>query len=279
MPVLGSTLNFSANLYDKDPAYGGVLVNATTVALAITLPDGTSAATPSVTNPPAVTGKYVYDLTPSTQEGDHVGLWTFTMATGRIVKYTETIPVTAVNPKWILSLPAAKKHLNISLDNTDDDSEIIDWLSGMTPMIEEMVGACVPRTVVDYAEGGGYVLRTGTSPVLSVTSIGPYLTAGTSYTAGMVKVSTDGRIQRLTGLAFPFGPYEITYVAGRRPIPANIVQASKLILAHLWETQRGPVRLPLQGGVDTTVVPGFGYAIPNRALELLRADDMGPSVG
>ena len=279
MPVLGSTLNFSANLYDKDPAYGGVLVNATSVALAITLPDGTSGGTPTVTNPPATTGKYVYDLTPSVQEGDHVGLWTFTMATGRVVKYTEVIPVTSTSPRWILSLPAAKKHLNISLDDTTDDAEIVDWLAGITPMIEEMVGACVPRTVIDYAEGGSYVIRTSVTPVLSITSIGPYLTSGTSYTPALLKVDADGRIRRLTGLPFPVGPYEITYVAGRRPISANIVQASKLILAHLWETQRGPARLPLQGGVDTTVIPGFGYAIPNRAVELLRPDDLGPSVG
>ncbi len=52
------------------------------------------------------------------------------------------------------------------------------------------------------------------------------------------------------------------------PVPAAVRIATAIIVQHLWRTQNGPGRA--RGQVDDlAAVPGAGYALPNRALELL----------
>ena len=277
MVALNSALVFSAKLYDKSPDLGGVLVNAQSVSLTITKPDGITTS-PAITNPPTVTGTYSYNYPSATLPGRWVGTWTFTMAGGVVGTYVQMFNVEAADPGYIVSLDDAKKHLDIPLTDTDDDEEILDWLAAITPVIEDMAGACVPRTVVEYQDAAR-ILRLNVTPVISITSIAPYLSAGSTYTSGMVRVTEDGRVLLLSGLRFLNGPFEITYRAGRVPMPANIIQAVKIILTHLWETQRGASGLPLQGGDDVTIIPGLGFAIPNRALQLLKPNDLGPAIG
>lgn len=279
MLSVGSTLTFSADIYDKDPQSGGVPANAQTVTLSVTLPDG-SMVTPTVLNPPTIIGKYRHDYSSTAMAGTYKGFWTFVMTGGKTATYYQQFEISSADPGTLISLFDAKKHLNIPVSDTSQDDEILDWVSAVTRVIENRVGACIPRTVVDYVEGNARVLRTETQPVLSVTSIVPYLTSGTIYAPAQIRVTSTGRIMLLTGLYFSYGPYEITYVAGRRPIPPNIRAAAKIILGHLWETQRGSAGLPLQmQDEDATYVPGFGFAVPSRALELLGPDDEGPAVG
>jgi hypothetical protein len=45
--------------------------------------------------------------------------------------------------------------------------------------------------------------------------------------------------------------------------------AAQIIIEHLWQTRRGARGGPRPGGMDTTLVHGLGFAIPNAALELL----------
>jgi hypothetical protein len=56
------------------------------------------------------------------------------------------------------------------------------------------------------------------------------------------------------------------------------LDAVKIILEHMWETQRGPSGLPYQNQEPDNPAPGMGYLVPNRALELLKASERGPSV-
>ena len=98
MPDLGDTLPFSSKLYDKPVEDGGVLVNATTAALTITLPDGTAAPGITVTNPPATTGVYQYDYVTTTVPGPFKGRWLFTMATGKTTAYVEAFDVRPADP-------------------------------------------------------------------------------------------------------------------------------------------------------------------------------------
>jgi hypothetical protein len=66
----------------------------------------------------------------------------------------------------------------------------------------------------------------------------------------------------LVGLAL------VTHQAGLTAIGANIRLAAKIIIQHLWETQRGTMGVQL-GGDNEPYMAGRGFAIPRRAVELL----------
>jgi len=278
MPLVGSSLPFKTTVYDKDPNAGGVLSNALTASLVVTLPDGTTSNV-SVLSPPAVVGKYEANYGPTLMAGRYVGLWTFTFAGGFTTNYSQVFDVQPQDPGLLISLKEAKRHLRIPESNTSNDEAIMDFVDAATEMVEFYVGPCIPRTIIEYVEAGRtFALKC--PPVISVTSIVPYRWSGSSFGPADVMVDEDGVIRMLTtGRVFGFGPYEVTYVAGRRVIPANITQAVKIILGHMWETQRGASGLPYQNQDNLAPVPGQGYTLPNRALELLKPHDSGPSVG
>jgi hypothetical protein len=66
-------------------------------------------------------------------------------------------------------------------------------------------------------------------------------------------------------------------------VQEHITGAARIILQHLWRTQRAGRRGGVAGGGDdyavTEPIPGIGYAVPNRALELLAPDRLAPEVG
>ena len=78
------------------------------------------------------------------------------------------------------------------------------------------------------------------------------------------------------------GPLRVTYRAGRLIVAENISGAARIILQHLWATQRPTRGGGLPGARDdfsvTEPIPGLGYAIPNRAVQLLNPDDQGPGL-
>ena len=49
--------------------------------------------------------------------------------------------------------------------------------------------------------------------------------------------------------------------------PAPVRLATLMLLDHLWETQRGPASNPVDEEMGTPAT--FGFAVPNRVLELL----------
>ena len=100
----------------------------------------------------------------------------------------------------------------------------------------------------------------------------PFLTSGTTYLAADLRVTAGGRLRRKDGLPFTGGPFAVTYKVGRPVVRENISKAAVIILKHCWESQRGASGLPLQGFDDTSVIPGFGFAVPNQALDMLAPD-------
>ena len=75
--------------------------------------------------------------------------------------------------------------------------------------------------------------------------------------------------------------YDVVYVAGRTSVPAAVGEAALIILNHLWAPQVGGTGGVQVGGVDTSGEPfttGFGFAIPNRAKELLAPYRLTPAV-
>jgi hypothetical protein len=248
----------------------GALTNATTIALTITLPDGTT-ATPTVTNPPAVTGRYTYDYQ-SAQAGRHTVRW---VSTTPNAAYTDAFDVDVAAPSGVVSLADVKAHLNLTA--TTHDEELRLFIDSATDAVEHLVGPVVKRTVVERVRAYGAAMILAHVPVVSVTSIAAAITGGTTYEVADLSLSGDaGLLYRLDGASFA-STLNVTYVAGRAIVPPAIRLAALIIVGHLWETQRGATPAALaQGAEEAPVLAGF--ALPNRALELLRPFQLGPGI-
>lgn len=259
----------------------GNLTNATTVVLTITAPDGTI-TTPAVVNPPARTGLYRCDHTPSVA-GRHAAHWSLTFSDGYTFVQSETLDVRPADPGGIVSVHAAKQHLNIL--NTKSDQELRGWIAAVTEVVEAKVGPCIIRsesTVITQAGGSWYLPKCPAIEVTSVTRIG---TGPAIDTANLYLVPDTGEVIFVEGTSIASsscGTFLITYTVGRSVIPANIVQAALIILKHLWETQRGTDitrgRQSLAGDDDMVLTPEMPWAVPRRAVELLQPHVRFPSV-
>ncbi|MCL6733292.1 hypothetical protein [Streptomyces neyagawaensis] len=261
---LGTTVRDSA----------GNLANAGSMALSIGLPDGTTVSVSPVV--PVSTGTYTYDY-PSAQAGRHTVRW---LATGlNAGAYTDTFDVREQNPPWIISHADAKAHLNKTA--TADDDEVRAMNEAVTATVEWYVGAVVVRTVTEvHAFQVAKTLALRTVPAISLTSVSAVLTGGTSYEVADLDLDTSSGIVRRTDGGQLYGPLRTVHVAGRRIIPAAITLGARIILQHMWRTQQGPGR-PQVGVGDfdvTEPIPGLGYAVPNRALQILAPYQLPPGV-
>lgn len=269
---LGATARLTAQC--RDP--GGTLTDAETVVLTITLPDGTTTS-PTVTNPPAATGSYTVDYL-TEQSGRHTVRWVFT-APGHA--YTDVFDVSLPELPAILSLADAKKHLNQT--GTGDDDEIRFWNNATTYAVEYFVGPITMRTVTeDHDVGLAERLALRQTPALSLTSLVSILDDGTTYDVALLDLNGSTGIVRRKDGGLMQGPLRATYTAGRRIVKENITASARLILQHLWRTQRAGSRGSLPGASDdysvTEPIPGLGYAIPNRAVEMLDPDRLVPGM-
>ncbi|MFF1686077.1 head-tail connector protein [Streptomyces sp. NPDC058254] len=180
----------------------------------------------------------------------------------------------------LLDLADAKAQLNITTTSSDD--ELQAYIVSLTAVIEGIVGPVEERTVTETVTGRGPLLCLQQPPVISITSITPVLDGGTGVDVARVHVDpVSGVLQRRDGRRFAGGPWTVVYQAGRPDVPPTINLAARMLVQHLWRTQtatRGPM---LAGGDDYSVtepVPGFGYAVPNRVLQLLQPFKTPPAV-
>ena len=176
----------------------------------------------------------------------------------------------------LLTLDEAKQQLNIS--GSGQDVELQAYIDSLTAVIEHLVGPVENRTVTQTVEGGAVLCLLHT-PVVSVESLMPLLPGGVEVDAAAVVVDgPSGVLRRLDGGRFTGGPWTAVYTAGRGEVPATVNLAARMLLQHLWRTQNGG-RGPVLGGDDMAAqVPGFGYAIPTRVLELLAPYRLLPGV-
>ncbi|MFD7793634.1 head-tail connector protein [Streptomyces sp. NPDC059759] len=171
----------------------------------------------------------------------------------------------------IVTLADAKKQLNIPDDETSEDVEILGFIDAATAAVEEQLGTVVePRTVVDELDFSrpvrSFLLQV--VPVISLTSL-TSLDGSRSWDVSPGAAHVDKESGRVTLLgATVSGTAVGIYQAGVTAPGANIRLAAKIILQHLWETQRGTMGVQL-GGDGEAYVPGRGFAIPRRAIELL----------
>jgi hypothetical protein len=269
---LGDTVRLSAECRDAADS----LTDATTVVLTITLPDG-STATPVVVNPPGQTGQYRADYV-AEQPGRHAVRWAFSTPSAA---YTDVFNVRVPAAPMLFSLRDAKKQLDIPLTSTGDDEELRDYIESVTGGVEYYVGPIVRRTVQQVVSGGGQSWVLHTTPVLAVTAVTALQAFQATIGVGVLDVDAEtGIVRRTDGIRLYSGDYRLTYTAGRTIGPPSAILAGKLVLQHLWRTRYGAARGPTSADdfLTTEPVPGFGYAIPNRALQLLEPSQVPPGV-
>ncbi|MFB7285438.1 hypothetical protein [Actinacidiphila glaucinigra] len=268
---LGDTVRLEAECRDA----AGSPATASTAVLTVTLPDGTT-ATPTVP-PPGQPGQYRVDYVP-VQPGRHAVRWVFTSPADA---YTDAFDVREQTPAMIVSLRDMKTHLRITSASTDD--ELRGWIESVTEDVEGFAGVCVRRAFterIDVPANGATTLMLRKTPVLSLTSLVAIRSGGPTYDPSDFDVDTSGVVERLDGGRI-YGPLRGVYVAGRAIIPPTLRDASKLIVQHLWRTKYGGTRATAGAGDDFLVTEptgGFGYAIPNRALQLLEPHRLPPGV-
>lgn len=269
MADLGDLVPLAVEIRDA----AGVLTNASLITLTLTLPDGTTTS-PFVANPPTATGKYVADYVPL-QYGRYRVRW---VSSGPAAAFEDVFDVRDSTSTSIISLTDAKKHLNIPLSSTVDDEELRQYIEATTYAIERHRNEIITRRTftekVAYAGQSSFV-QLGARPVLRLVSLtSPYTTWN------VLDWSVDqwsGVIGKVGGSNL-YGDVTVVYEAGYAVVPAHYILAAKIVLAHLWQTQRvttvGPqsgfgVRSQTQGQEQILTPSGFGTALPPRAVELL----------
>jgi uncharacterized phiE125 gp8 family phage protein len=254
----------------------GVLVTNTagalaagTVALTITLPDGTTAS-PSVTN--ASTGTYTAAYT-TTMAGRFVARWAVTNITGGAASetYEQTYDVSSA-ARSIVGLDDAKTYLRIT--GTGDDDALRDVLEAASDLCERYTRKVWRRSTItaELHSGGTDVLYLRQAPVVSITSV---TDTGVAVTASTYTLDAPtGRLffgdTRSTGY-WTAGQENIsvTYVTGPPAgvVPAYIRQGLLVLVEHLWATQRGGSNLPRKAGAGDEYDTRRSYTLPRRVLE------------
>lgn len=182
----------------------------------------------------------------------------------------------------LLTLADLKTHVNIT--SSVHDLELQAFADSVDALVESQIGVVINRSVSEVVDLTGYAIEVHSVPIVSITSL-VLLADGTSaYDVSQLYVrnAVAGLIKRKDGGCIATGsgsPYTITYTAGRgASVPSTINLAARIIAAHLWETQRGPASRPTLGGDELSTPAGLGFAVPNRAAELLRAYALPPNL-
>ncbi|MEU2143618.1 head-tail connector protein [Streptomyces globisporus] len=178
----------------------------------------------------------------------------------------------------LLTLAEAKAQLDIATDT--EDQELQRFIDGITAPIERYVGPVVTREVSENIEGRSDSMCLTHIPAVALVSVAPMLGGQALDTSTLVLDGPMGMVWRKGG-TFAGTRWTVAYTAGRgTEVPPTIKLAALLLLQHLWRTQYGAARGG--GGADdysvTEPIPGFGYAVPNRVLELLEPYKLPPGV-
>lgn len=291
LPVLNDTLSYN----------DGSLANLTGASVkfimrSITALGPTINTTATIVTPVSGTVSYTFTPTDTTTAGRYQGAWVVVFANGKqqqfpTIGYLDIAideNITTPGGQQIVSLGEVKEYLNIPSTDKTRDGKILRALERATPAIEFICGPIIQRTYQNERyDGGGPWIMLRHRPIVGVNSITEYRgpiayplqqiqtpDQGTIYS---YQWESTGRIVRRTvgggQTPFPLGAnsVEISYVAGRTTVPANIVEGTcELIRVHFQLTQLGR---PRPGGSQTDEIePGqqiMGFFIPNGVRERL----------
>ncbi len=276
---LGDTVTLAADCRDA----AGVLANATTVALTITLPDGTT-VTPAPTNPPATAGRYTHPYV-TAQSGRHTARWVFTGGVPSQA-WTDVFDVAPTSPVALVGLDRMKSRLKIPLTTTTHDEDLRSLIASVTDVIEDIVGVVVRRSFTEtYSGRGERAILLRRRPVVSVTSVtengvlvepsgysvapAGVLTRATAYSAGRWTSGVDN--------------VTVTYVAGRAAPPASVLDGAEDLIRINWRPQIGGNHSVFAGGRTDDFGTGqgeirLGFFVPNTVMQRLQPSGRGPHV-
>lgn len=261
---------------------------ATQPVVTVTLPD-TSTAAPAVSN----SGPGIYTATfDTTQEGHHTVEWVCADTTYP-GGYADEFDVWSLSSTNVLSMADAKAILSIPSGTAAFDDQVEKDNASVTTWLEWYCGAIIPQTVVESLRVGGLTVQLSKPPVtelLAWTQVPPQFSADTTrvvptppspmfpvmvygVTYPLAQLYADqknGWVRHTSGLPFYYGPYLWQYQAGYSVIPYGIRFAAETVLKHLYAIGRGGAGVAAAGAADaeTTMTP-FGFAVPNRAIEML----------
>lgn len=174
-------------------------------------------------------------------------------------------------------MPPTVTDLQEHITSGATDGELQTMLDAAVNVVEAAVGPLSPITFTEtHYEAAGRMLVLRQCPVVAVSSIERVSwTISTALLASQYALEPETGIVRLVDGTLFAGDYRVTYTAGYDALPAAIYQAILIIAAHLVETQRVPgANRPgfgAYGQPEVASMPlGVGFAIPNRAQELLQ---------
>lgn len=240
----------------------GALTDATVVLL-VTKPDG-STTSPAVSHDG--TGLYSASLTV-----DQAGLWQYKWTASGAVVSVEADQFTVVTPQRALvaSTEEFKSHLNRT--DITDDAELRTYLVSATDYVEYHIGGPVSvQTFTEQARASANLITPLKRPLVSVISLTPDLSS--ALDSSLYVVDTGRGVIRFR-YGYACGWYTLVYRAGLSVIAERHKLAGLIIAQHLWMVQNGGGGMPFPGDTET---PTYwqGFAIPNRAKELLAPDAM-----
>jgi hypothetical protein len=184
----------------------------------------------------------------------------------------------------MVSLADAKAQLSIDPADHDTDDLLRDYIAAATGAAElykhEVI---VRRAVVDTLDlssqaGYGYGYGSGlrrqkfwlrSAPVISLTSVISWDGAVT-WDVTQMRASPSGLVRVMGGMPVT-GLADITHLAGLQQIPAHYKRGALIIVAHLWETQRGQLTAMsgVMGPEEHFRQSGEFFSVPAKAKELL----------
>lgn len=249
-------------------------------------PDGTMVSLTSAVTSPA-TGTYAAVFT-AAQAGHHVVVWTSTDTTYPGA-FSDSFEVQPAIDTTIVSLAEAKEILHQTA-TTKYDAKIQGHNASVTNWIEWYCGPVIVQPVVEELPSDGLVVQLSKPPVIGLTAwtalpagidpsrvvpapptpMFPVRVFGVPYPLTQLYADPKkGTVKHTSGLPFYYGDYLWSYQAGRPVIPACIYEAAKITLKHLYYVESGGTGSGTGSGDEETTMTPFGFAVPNRAIEML----------
>jgi hypothetical protein len=162
------------------------------------------------------------------------------------------------------TLEDLKRQLNRSDER--DDVELQVYLDSAIEVAESILGGPIEVTTFTerHQSSCNGVVIPYKRPLVAVTSVTP-VAYGTALDAA--SYTPNATLGTVTVTGARSAEYTLVYEAGYATLPSAYKLAILIIAQHLWRTQHGGGGRVAPG--EEAVVPGWSFAIPNRALELL----------